>query len=65
MASSTVEPRATNVVVTDDELTIHLHDGHCVSVPLVWYPRLVHATPGEQSNWELQRGRPAHSPAGL
>ena len=25
-----------------------------MSVLLVWYPRLVHATPGERNNWELQ-----------
>ena len=24
-----------------------------VSVPMVWYPGLVHATAGERNNWEL------------
>lgn len=55
MSTSVVEtePRATDVVVTDDELTIQLVDGRRVSAPLVWYPRLLHATPDERNDWEL------------
>lgn len=46
-------PGATNVRITSNELTIHLADGRCITGPLVWYPRLVHATAGERNNWEL------------
>ena len=56
MATSTVElevPEATNVIVTDDTLTIELADNRTLSVPLDWYPRLVHATPEERGNWEI------------
>lgn len=56
MTTSTVElgaSRATGIAVTDDELTARLADGRSISVPLAWYPRLVHATPDERSNWEL------------
>lgn len=47
------EPRAMEVEVTDDELTVRLVDGRRVSVPLVWYPRLLHATPEQRNDWEL------------
>ncbi len=46
-------PDAEDVTVTDDTLTAELCDGRTVSVPLSWYPRLVHATPEERDNWEL------------
>ena len=47
------EPRAMQVEVTDDELTVHLVDGRRVSAPLVWYPRLLHATAHQRNDWEL------------
>jgi len=47
------EPRAMQVVLTDDDLTVHLVDGRRVSAPLVWYPRLLHATPDQRNHWEL------------
>ena len=56
MTTSTVElevPGALSVSVTEDTLTAELMDGRTISVPLGWYPRLVHATPGERDNWEL------------
>jgi len=45
-----------NVVVTDDALVVDLSDGRTVSVPLAWYPRLLHATQNERSNWRLIGG---------
>jgi hypothetical protein len=55
MSSSVVEaiPRAQDVRVTEDELTVALVDGRRVSVPLVWFPRLLHASPAQRSNWQL------------
>ena len=55
MSSSVVEaiPRAQDVLVTEDELTVSLVDGRRVSVPLVWFPRLLHASPAQRSNWQL------------
>ena len=46
-------PEATDVVVTDESLTVELSDGRTISVPLAWYPRLTHATPEERSRWRL------------
>lgn len=59
MNISTVEvrvPDATGVEVTEDTLTADLSDGRTISVPLAWYPRLVHATVGERHNWRLVGG---------
>lgn len=44
-------PQAQNVVLTDDALTVDLSDGRTISVPLAWYPRLLHSTPNERNNW--------------
>ena len=46
-------PRAMELDVTEDTLTAELADGRTISVPLVWYPRLVHATSEERDNWEI------------
>ena len=59
MAISTVSfevPGAMTLEVTEDELTAELCDGRTISVPLAWYPRLVHATPEERNNWEVHAG---------
>ena len=55
MSSSTVEttPRAESVEVTDAELIVDLVDGRRLSVPLVWFPRLLRATPEQRGKWEL------------
>lgn len=49
-------PDATVVSANEDTLTAELSDGRTISVPLSWYPRLLHATPQERSNWELIGG---------
>ena len=56
MSSSTTETpvvRAETVTVTEDALSVELSDGRSISAPLAWYPRLMHGTPGERSNWRL------------
>ena len=56
MSTSIVElevPGAMTITVTEDTLTADLMDGRTISVPLAWYPRLVHATPEERNKWEL------------
>jgi hypothetical protein len=44
---------AQNVQVTDDALIVDLSDGRTVSVPLAWFPRLLHGTIKERNNWRL------------
>jgi hypothetical protein len=54
-------PRAEDVKVTNDSLIIDLTDGRTISVPLEWFPRLLHATPEERRNWRcIGRGRGVH-----
>ena len=47
------DPRAREVQVTEDELTVFLADGRKVSVPLAWFPRLLKATRSQRDRWEL------------
>jgi Protein of unknown function (DUF2442) len=44
------EPAASSVTVKDEQLIIILADGRTLSVPLAWYPRLLHATVAERQN---------------
>lgn len=56
MSISAIEievPYIENVKVTDDTLTVNLSDGRTISVPLAWYPRLLHSNPKERMNWRL------------
>jgi hypothetical protein len=47
------QPRAMKVRVSDDELTVDLVDGRRISVPVVWYPRLLNASAAQREDWEL------------
>lgn len=59
----TAEVVATSVAVTDESLSANLADGRVITVPLAWYPRLLHATPDERGRWELLAdGRHVHWP---
>ena len=46
-------PFAQDVTVTDESLGVELSDGRSITVPLGWYPRLVHANESERNNWKL------------
>ena len=48
-----MDARAKDVRTSGDELSVLLADGRRVSVPLEWFPRLLHATPAERENWRL------------
>lgn len=42
-----------DVRVSEDASSVGLVDGRTISVPLAWYPRLLHATPEQRANWEI------------
>ena len=42
--------RVTNVASTDDNLIVELADGRSISVPLAWYPRLLHASQDDRDH---------------
>ncbi len=49
-------PDAVSLVVDADSLVVNLSDGRVVSVPLAWFPRLLHGTPVERAHWHLIGG---------
>ena len=47
---------AIDVSCSRDVLTVVLDDGRTVSVPLVWFPRLLNATEKQRKGWEFIGG---------
>jgi Protein of unknown function (DUF2442) len=47
------DPIVSTIEITDTQLIAELADGRKLSVPLAWYPRLLHGTVTERLNWEL------------
>ncbi len=50
------DERVLDVRFDDASLIVDLMDGRTISVPLAWYPRLLHATPGQRAVWERAGG---------
>jgi hypothetical protein len=50
------DERVVEVELTNDNLIVSLMDGRTISVPLVWYPRLLKATPKQRRNWQIAGG---------
>lgn len=50
------DERVEAVYFNRDSLIVDLVDGRAISVPLVWYPKLLNATPKQRSNWEICGG---------
>ena len=48
-----LEARAVALRFTADRLILQLADGREISVPLAWFPRLVHATDHQRADWRL------------
>ena len=59
MSSSMIEVQvadAVDVHVGVDRLVVELEDGRAISLPLSWYPRLLHGKPDERNNYRLIGG---------
>ena len=41
---------------TSDSLSVSLMDGRTITVPLAWYPTLLHASPEQLGNWKVAGG---------
>lgn len=50
------DERVAGVEFSDDSLTVRLMDGRSISVPLAWYPRLLHATIAQRARWKIAGG---------
>ena len=48
--------RVKMVRVSEETLSVDLLDGRSITVPLAWYPRLLHATPKQRANWKISGG---------
>lgn len=44
---------AESVQFSDDSMIVGLDDGRSISVPLAWYPRLLHGSAKERGHFEL------------
>ena len=54
-------PEALDVLLTDDTLSVDLSDGRTISVPIAWFPRLLHSTEQERNNWRfIGKGQGIH-----
>jgi hypothetical protein len=60
MTSLTIElleiPTIEQVTLTDDTLSADLSDGRTISVPLAWYPRLLHGSMEERNAYRFIAG---------
>jgi Protein of unknown function (DUF2442) len=50
------DERVKNVSFTEDTISVDLIDGRTIVVPLIWYPRLLNATPSQRLGWEVCGG---------
>jgi hypothetical protein len=55
-SATAADERVLDVAFNDDALSVSLRDGRVISVPLVWYPRLLNATPAQRKNWKIAGG---------
>jgi len=51
-----VDERVKDVHFSEDTISVDLMDGRTITVPLVWYPRLLNATPAQRQHWEVCGG---------
>jgi hypothetical protein len=50
------DERASGVIFSTETLSVSLMDGRTISVPLAWYPKLLHASPEQRSCWKIAGG---------
>src|ERR1700694_161100 len=55
-AHSNSDERVLDVQFTEDAISVSLRDGRVITVPLVWYPRLLDATASQRKNWKIAGG---------
>lgn len=50
------DERVKAVYFTEETISVDLMDGRTITVPLVWYPRLLNATHEQRENWKVSGG---------
>jgi hypothetical protein len=48
-----LDERVQTVSFTDDKFHVSFMDGRVLSVPIHWYPHLLHATPEQRTGWTI------------
>ena len=56
ISAKLTDERVLDVRCDEHSLIVDLMDGRSISVPLAWYPRLLHATPDARAKWEKSAG---------
>ena len=56
LAAKVTDERVLDVRCDEHSLIVDLMDGRTISVPLAWYPRLLHASPEARGNWQTCAG---------
>ena len=56
MNTLATETKATGVSFDHDNMWMELADGRKLSVPLAYFPRLLHATPRQRKNYTISGG---------
>jgi hypothetical protein len=58
MSTSQLGPgeKVKDVRLSEDHLIVDLMDGRTISVPMAWYPRLLHASAEQRKNWQVCAG---------
>lgn len=56
LSCSNPDERVKDVRFTEDTISVDLMDGRTITVPLVWYPRLLNASPEQLAQWEICGG---------
>lgn len=52
----TADERVVTVTFDDNTVSVVLRDGRTITVPLAWYPKLLHGSPEQRSHWEIAGG---------
>ena len=47
------DDRVMHVTFSPESFSVALNDGHTVTVPLAWYPRLLNATQVQREHWQV------------
>ncbi|MCR4292242.1 MAG: DUF2442 domain-containing protein [Candidatus Kuenenia sp.] len=56
MRTLTFEANATKIWFDNENMWVALTDGRQLSIPLLYFPRLLNATPEQRNNYELSGG---------
>jgi Protein of unknown function (DUF2442) len=52
----TADERVVTVVFASDSFSVSMRDGRTITVPLAWYPRLLHGSAEQRANWQIAGG---------